>query len=146
MAGRRMRWALIASLAVNLLVVAAVAGALLTRFDGPRSRDRAIGGPPDIRALARGLDQDSRQALIRGLRSDPDLRGGRGRLREARAGIAAALRAKPFDRAAFEAALADRRDVQAALAARGASALADVIADLSPETRAELADRLTSRR
>ncbi|MEM7641322.1 MAG: periplasmic heavy metal sensor [Pseudomonadota bacterium] len=138
-------WALVASLTLNVLVAGAVIGALLTRDPAPRDR-REFGGPPDIRAIARGLDGDVRRALFRGLRNDPILREGRARMRDSRAAIADALRADPFDPAAFEAALAARQAVQAELAARGSSALSGVIATLSAEGRADLADLLTQRR
>ncbi|MEM8850297.1 MAG: periplasmic heavy metal sensor [Pseudomonadota bacterium] len=138
-------WALIASLTLNVLVAGAVIGALLVRDQGPPGR-RDFGGPPEIRAIAGGIDADHRRALFRGLRNDPVLRQGRARMRDSRDAIAAALRSDPFDPAAFEAALAARQAVQAELAARGSSALSDVIATLSPDARAALADRLLQRR
>lgn len=147
MTRRALTWGLIASVTLNVLVVGAVVGALLTQSGRPdRSGGRDFGGPPEVRTIARGLDGESRRALFRGLREDAVLREGRQRLRANRGEIAAALRAEPFDPAAFEAALAARRAAQADLAARGSSALAGVIASLSQEARIRLADQLSRRR
>ncbi|MEM8825243.1 MAG: periplasmic heavy metal sensor, partial [Pseudomonadota bacterium] len=60
--------------------------------------------------------------------------------------IAEALRADPFDPAAFEAALRGRSAVQAELAAQGASSLSEIVSTMTPEARAALAERLTRRR
>ncbi|MEM7490424.1 MAG: periplasmic heavy metal sensor [Pseudomonadota bacterium] len=141
--GRRIRWALVASLALNVLVVGAVVGAALAHRGAPGRG--GTGGPPEIRAIAGGLDGGDRRALLRALRDDGLLREGRIRIRESRAEIAESLRAEPFDAAAFAAALAARQAVRADLATRGAGALAEVVATLSPAERAALADRLSRR-
>jgi uncharacterized membrane protein len=60
--------------------------------------------------------------------------------------VAAALRADPFDPAAFEAALVARRAAQAEIARRGGTVLSGFVAGLSPEDRAALADRMERRR
>ena len=149
---RWVRWALLASVAVNVAVAVAVAAALLgggpdgRRGDGRDGARRGFGGPPEIGALAGGLDRERRGRLFRALRADEGLRDGRERMRAAQDGVIAALEAEPFDRAAFEAAMLAQRDLQGALAGRGIAALSDIIADLPQGERADLAARIAERR
>ncbi|WP_299837578.1 periplasmic heavy metal sensor [uncultured Jannaschia sp.] len=135
------RWALIASLMVNVLVAAAVIGALVT--GGPGHRGPRGGGPPEIAALARGLDDETRGRLFDRLRSNPDLRDGRERMEAARGAVVAALRSEPFDRAGFEASMRAQRDAQAALAGSGIEILAGIVAELPAAERATLAERVS---
>ena len=137
MTARWIKWALIASLAVNVAVATAVIGAMLT---GDR---RGFGGPPEIAALSRGLDRDARRALFMALRADGGLGDGRARIRTAQAVVVDALRAEPFDRAAFETAMRMQRDLQGEIAGRGITVLGKVIADLSVEDRVALAEHLS---
>lgn len=140
------RWrsrALIASLAVNVAVIAAVIGALATGGPEVRGADgRRGGGPPEIAALARGLDRDDRQALFRALRENGRLAGGRERMRAARTATGAALRATPFDRTAFVDAMEAQRSLQRAQVEAGVEILADILSGLTPDARAALADRI----
>lgn len=144
------RWALIASVAVNVAVGVAVAVALLggARHHGARDADgrRGLGGPPGIAALADGLDRGQRAHLFRALRGDEGLRKGRERMRAGQDEIVAALTAEPFGREAFEAALLGQRDLQGALAGRGIAVLSEMVAGLSPGERAALAARIAERR
>ena len=142
---RWLRAALIASVAVNLLVLCAFVGAMLAG-PGPRGHRVRPGGPPEIALLAGGLPDDRRAELFTRLREDPALRGGRSRLRDGEAEIAAALRADPFDTGRFSEALARQRTLQSELAARGFVALTDLIATLPAGERSALADRLERRR
>lgn len=147
--GRWMKWALIVSLAVNMAIAAAVVGAVVT--GGPdgraeRSEGRRGGGPPEIAALARGLEREDRRALFAALRENGRLAGGRETMRAARDQIVAALRSDPFDRAAFERAMQEQRALQADLADRGIAVLSDIIAGLDADDRAALAERITSDR
>jgi len=143
MTARWIKWALIASLAVNVAVATAVIGAMLT--GGPIMHDdrRGFGGPPEIAALSRGLDRDARRALFMALRADGGLGDARARMRTAQAVVVDALRAEPFDRAAFETAMRMQRDLQGEIAGRGITMLGKVIADLSVEDRVALAEHLS---
>ncbi|WGH77908.1 periplasmic heavy metal sensor [Jannaschia ovalis] len=141
MSPRALKIALALSLAVNLLVLGAVAGALIA--GGPPGRD---GGPrTEMGALTRGLDGPARRDLARTLRRDPQVREGRQRLREAAAATRAALTADPFDREALRDAMRDRQTALALMGERGAEAFANAVAELSPEARAALAARMTRR-
>ncbi|WP_179381434.1 periplasmic heavy metal sensor [Jannaschia marina] len=140
--------ALVVSVALNVAVAAAVAGALLSGEPDRRqgSAGRHGGGPPEIATLARGLDRSDRRALFRALRQDPVLAEARPRILAQRAEVAGTLRADPFDPEAFEAALGAQRRLQAELADRGLVVLTGIIADLSAADRATLADRMTALR
>lgn len=155
MTPRRLRIALWASVAVNLLVVFAIAGAVLLAPDGPRRGGgddprTARGGPPELAAFSRALDGPRSEELRARLRGDPVLRQGRDRIRAGRRAVVAALRAEPFDPDGLRAALAGQRQVQADLAQRGLDAFVEVVADLTPAERAAfvtaLEDSLTRRR
>lgn len=139
MSPRSLKIALALSLALNLLVVGAIAGALIS--GGPPGR--AAAPRAEIGALARGLDGPDRRALGRSLRNDAEIRQARAAMRAAGASIREALVADPFDPAALEAAMRSRQDAQAALGARGAAIFAATVATLSPEARDALARRMT---
>ncbi|UWQ21160.1 periplasmic heavy metal sensor [Jannaschia sp. W003] len=140
---RRWKWVLAISLALNLLVASALVGAWLAPGrggpDGPRG---SRGGPPEIGALARGLDAEAREALRDALRGDGPVGEARGRIARGELAVLAALRAEPFDAAAFRAALDARQSLQGALATRGFERLAEVVAVMDPERRAAYADRV----
>ena len=145
MTRRALIWALVGSLTVNMLVAGALAAAFLFSepqrrgHDGPRP---GRGGPPEIGALARGLDDEGRAALRRALRGDGVLERGRGRIGRIRAEVIEALRARPFSQAEFAAVLAHQRAVQTELAERGFAAFAQVVAAMDDAERAAYADRV----
>lgn len=133
-----MRWLLLASLALNLLVAGLVVGdALVDGPRGPRPTDLALG------AVAEALEPSDRRAILHALRGRHDLRPfGREEPGAALAALAGAARADPFDRAAAEAALeAQGARVERAEAAVRA-ALLDHLAAMAPAERAAFADRL----
>lgn len=140
-AGRGVKIALGLSLAVNLLILGLVAGAILAMGPG-RSRD----DDPRLRSLGLGpfaiaLSREDRAAV--GGRIDRDaLRQDRRALGLGLVQLRAALLAEPFDRAAAEAALSQSRSAAASLQAEGHRALLDQIDTMSAADRAELADRL----
>ncbi|MEL6585294.1 MAG: periplasmic heavy metal sensor [Pseudomonadota bacterium] len=142
---------LYASLALNLLVVGAVAGAVLFG-DGRRSSDgregrgaRPFDGPIVV-GFARGLDRETRRALGRRLAQDPALRAQRDALAAGRLALASTARADPFDADALRAAFSAQQDAQAGLIALGLDALVETIATLSPEEREAFAASLEKRR
>lgn len=137
------RWALIASVTLNLLVLGAVVGAIVS--GGPRGERVARGGPPEMAALFRALNGPERRAILRGLRQDGVLREGRAHMRARQVAILETLQADPFDRTAFEAALAGQQSARAELATRGIARVADVIEAMAAEERAALAQRMAER-
>lgn len=143
--GRRwLRWALIASLAVNLIFVGLIAGAAYRHAGGPGAVAVANGHGPRSYATpyVRALPRDVRRALFRDMRQGdrgiPDRAGRRAMYNE----VLAALRAEPFDADAVAGLV--RRQGQVALdlqtAAEGAW-LAQVGQMTVPE-RAAYADRV----
>jgi hypothetical protein len=139
--GRGVKIALGLSLAVNLLIVGLVVGALFavgpgrSRDDDPRLRTLGLG--PFAIALSRQdraavIDRIDRDALSRERRA---LGASLLQLRDA-------LLAEPFDKAAAEAALVRSRAASEAAQGHGHAALLDQIATMTLAERTELAERL----
>lgn len=139
-AGRGLKVALAASLAVNLLILGLVAGAILGR-DGPDD-------VPGLRTLGLGpfalaLDRDARAGVRDRLAADATpLRGDRRALGRSLVALQTALRADPFDRDLAEDALSRVRQSSEALQARGHGALLDELETLPLAERIAIADRL----
>lgn len=127
------------SLALNLLVIGLIAGALL-RGGGP---DRMRDAPVHFgAALLRALPDEDRRAVMRTLRSDAPDRGSR---RDAARQIASALRAEPFDAQALQTALAAQADRLDQLQRATRAAWLARVAQMSPDARAAYADRVEAR-
>lgn len=140
---RGLRIALIVSLALNLLVVGAVGGAMLSgdrwHHRGP-PRMQAMGGP-----LTRALDPGDRRALAREMHAAHRDRGwSHERMREELAGLAADLRATPFDPGAVGARLARMQQRFQERIDRGQALLVARLAEMDDAERAAYADRLES--
>lgn len=135
----RWLWALlVGSLALNLLIVGAVAG---HRFGGRRWHGAEFAGAE--RYLLRELASDRREAL-KGLVEDVVAAGRdvRKDLRLGRRAAAEAFAAEPFDRAKFEAAVQSMLDGQT-LTRTGLVVKMGTLAEaLTPEERARLAKHL----
>jgi uncharacterized membrane protein len=139
--GRKLRIALAVSVALNLLIVGLVAGAMLR------------GGPPDrmVRDLDFGpfteaLTSEDRDALRRDfIRQAPDLRDMRRQMRDDFRSVLAALRADPFDVEALRDVVANQGDRMAARLALGQDLILARIAAMTPAERAAFADRLERR-
>lgn len=138
------RIALFASLALNLLVVGLVAGAVLSegRRDGGPDRRPALadlGFGPYVEAL-RPRD---RMALARGLRRESGaFRDNRAEVRAQFQEILAALRADPYDPAALEALVTAQQSKLAERQALGRGLLLERLEAMEPAARAAYADRL----
>ena len=137
---RPMRYLLIGSLALNLLVLGIIGGAVIRGpggFGGPRGVDLALG--PIVEALA----PDDRQAIRTQLRANDMLRQHPRQDREALVvALQVALRAETYDPAAIEEALSLQRDRLVAVQTAGQQALVARITLMSPEARLAFADRL----
>ncbi len=137
------RATLFLSLALNILVIGAVVGFLVVGGPGKRpDRDRFDFGSFYTRALS---DQD-RRALRRDF--EDGLRGqGRDRgafITDLRSTLDT-LRATPFDRDAFVAAMSDQAGKRAQREEMGRQVLANRIAAMTDEERAAYADRIEAR-
>lgn len=136
-APRWMRLVLVVSLALNLLVIGAVAGAAITG-GGPWRGMEAHGGP-----MARALTPEDRRILRqRSLEARGDLRDGRRAHRAAMQELVTLLRATPFDAEAVEAQMRVVRVMLGERMAQGQSLLLDRLSDMTPAERAAYADRL----
>ena len=139
----RIRWLLIGSLTLNLLVVGVLAGAAL-RMAGPghmapAAADRSLGFGLWSGGLERGDLRALRQRFDAG---GLDLRRARAEDRADRAALLAALRAEPFDPAALDAVAARMRGRMLERLDLGQALMRDHIAAMTPEARRAFADRL----
>lgn len=140
--GRRLRWVLIASLAVNLAFGGMMLGAFLHGGPGGRDMVRDLGfGPYD--AALRPEDRVALRSLLRA--RDTDLTAVRAEARNDFRVILTALRAEPFDAAALNAALGVQQGHLTARMTLGNQTLRDFLAGLSPVDRKDFADRLEAR-
>ncbi|MGK7652105.1 periplasmic heavy metal sensor [Roseovarius sp. B08] len=137
-APRWMRWLLVASLALNLLVVGVVAGYAIK--GGPDGRK---GPPGSMGAMHRALSDAERDDLkSRMIREFRDRKDERTAVRREMDALVVLLRAEPFDTAAATERMAQ---VRALFGGRVASAQDLLIAywsEMSLEDRAAYADRL----
>ena len=136
-----LRVLLVVSLALNLLIIGSVGGAMMTwskwKSHHPSRMDMA-GGP-----LTRALSHEDRRAIGRQMR-ETYKQGGvpHADLRAELEGLVADLKAEPFDAAAVEERLARHRSVFDARFALGQSLLLERLRQMSPEDRRAYADRL----
>jgi uncharacterized membrane protein len=104
---RRLKYALIASLAFNLLVVGIVGGTMFGFGKHPRPHFANRGEDFGLMGLSRGMPDERRKEFRKKLREDREqLRPLMEEVRAARRGAAEKLAAEPFDRGALAAAFA----------------------------------------
>lgn len=141
-AGKGLRIALAVSVALNLLVVGVVAGAML-REGGPRGR---MMGELDFGPFAEALTGEDRDALRRAfVERAPDMRDMRRQMRADFQGLLSALRAEPFDAGALRQAMAGQAERMAERLQLGQELMLERLEAMSPEARAQFADRLEER-
>ncbi|WP_171060742.1 periplasmic heavy metal sensor [Poseidonocella sp. HB161398] len=141
---RRLAWRILTglSLALNVLVIAAVAGLVLSRhsFDGDRPPPMRPGfvapmigvlPPADRRAVISELHGIGREAGVT-----------RAAQSEIRADVIALLEAEPFDPAALEALLDSANDRFTGFTEASHRVIAARLAQMSPQERAGYVDRL----
>lgn len=141
---RGIKIALGLSLAVNLLILGAVGGAMLNgRPDGP-IRDRVdLVRTLGLGPLGRALEREDRNQIVTRVGEDrAALRAEREALLEATLGFVLAVEQDPFDREATAAALAQQRTHVHELQERGHGALLEQLERMSPAARAAFAERL----
>lgn len=137
----RLKYALIASLALNLLVLGAVGGMAFglykhrPYFGMMRSEDFGLMG------LTRHLPEERRKEVRKQLREDRDrLRPLVDDIRASRRGAADKLAAEPFDKAALEAAIKLTSDKESTFRTTAIAAFLDHVEKLTPSERQLLAD------
>lgn len=137
-----LRIVLLGSLALNLLVVGLVAGALLRggpfRDGSPHGREPVT---PYTSAFAEDQRRDLRRALGRAFRQDHD-KAPASDLVDSYQEALQLLRSEPFDSAAMSAILRRQAELTDKRRRAGEGILADYIAGLSAEERRAYADRL----
>lgn len=136
-APRWMQILLVASLAVNLLVLGALAGSALMGGGRWHGSDHHTG------PMARALSDEDRRILRERMRSArSEGQGGHRAHRAALEQLLTQLRATPYDGAAVEAQLRAVRGHFMERMERGQALLATRFAEMSPAERAAYADRL----
>lgn len=137
---RWMRYALVVSLAANLLVLGVVAGAVIRHDrDGPRGMIADVGFGPYTEALSREDRKALRDAFIA---RAPDFRAMRAEAQADMATLIAALRAADWDEAAVKTTLAKQRDRTVSRISLGQDLLLERLSAMTPDARRALADRL----
>lgn len=140
--GKGVRIALAVSVALNLLIVGLVAGAVL-RDGGPRGR---MLGDLEFGPFTEALTPEDRAALRQEfVRQMPDMRDMRRQMRTDFAALLDALRAEPFDAAAVRGLIEAQSQRMTGRLAVGQDLLVARIGAMTPEARADFADRLESR-
>ena len=132
----RWRWALIASLALNLLLVGLIAGGVW------RARHHGfpgLGGDFGLMGFVRELPYDHQPAIREHLQTErKNLRPLRGDVREAWSAANGLLTAEPFDKEKFKAAMAKSRELTAKFEEAVSGILAETAAKLTPDERKSL--------
>ncbi len=140
------RWVLIASLAFNVLVLGAMAGRAFMHRHGPvASLTGPAGNSGYLGAFTQQLPVERRREIWSSLRHDrSELKALRGKVREARADVRAALTTEPYDAARFKA--AQDRMLEAEISVRRASqqVFEQIAQRLSREERALFARHMAA--
>lgn len=140
--GRGLKLLLAVSLALNLAIAGTFAGVALRGHD-PERRP-----PPAVRDLTFGpftdaLTREQRRDMLRGFAErGPGLREMRAQMRADFDMVLTALRATPFDAAAFRAAVESQNSRITARAEAGRDALVGLVLQMSDAERAAFLDRL----
>ena len=139
-----MRILLVVSLGLNLLVIGAVAGAVITRDrpGGPADRVRTARdiAPP---AFVMALEAEDRRALVTAFRgAAPDGRPNRKAMRQTLNALLQELRSEEFDPETVHSLLASQRNAALSRQTAGAEVFVAHIAGMSAEDRRAYADRL----
>ena len=130
------RWALIASLCLNLALIGVIGGALLKGPPGPPP-------PPGLWGYGRALPEPYRHDLAQALRdSRREWSGPRETLRGQRAALAEALTAEPYDPVAVAEVVTREPRLLDTLAQRGSQLLLDQIDRMTPADRASFAEAM----
>lgn len=133
--GRWKTWALVASLGLNLFVVAAVLGAGLRHH----REGRGVGFGPFTAALTHEDREALRDAF---LAAAPDFRDRRREMAADMARLAAVLRQEPWNPAEAEAVLVRQGERAEERFALGRSLFLERLGQMTPAARAALADRI----
>ena len=141
---RTLRWALIASLALNVLIIGAVAGSLCFGRDGPHGKGmKGTALFHFARTLPRERSDFIRQKVAE---AQPGLEAARKGIRDARAAVRDVLSGEGFDQAKLNAALDGLVQAQTNEARARTTLFGDTVGQLTPEERRALYDWLNKNR
>ncbi|MEO0391370.1 MAG: periplasmic heavy metal sensor [Pseudomonadota bacterium] len=136
-----MKVALVVSLAVNLLIIGAIAGAVL-RGTGPAARGTVNFALP----YAQALEPETRRAMMRSVMQSEAGRAIRPRARrQGYADVVALLRADPFDAAALEAAVASQAQAFWTVQGQAQAQWLEIVAGMTAGERAVYAAAVEER-
>lgn len=125
---------LIASLALNLLIIGLIGGGMISHRLG-RQYDLNL-GEPGLRGFMHSLPKDRREALrASGEQARVALKPLRQAVRQARAEVDAAMTAIPFDPARVERSFNDLIAAETSVRRAGSSVLISAISQMTPEER-----------
>jgi Spy/CpxP family protein refolding chaperone len=139
---------LLASLAINLVLATWFLVHAPWRHGpgGAEGRHAPVPQLVDLRTFRRALPEDRQGVIDAAFAAQrPELRQRIRALFDARRGVRDAIRAEPFDRPALDAAFARLRTAEADAALQAQGALGDVLQQLTPEERQQLADLVPRR-
>ena len=141
--GRRLKWALGLSLALNLIIVGFVAGAIW-RFAGPHAPDRMVrdGGANYGTAFVRSLPPRAQRQLHRSLRREAGTLPSRAERRGLYREMLTLLRADTFDAVAVEAIFATQAQTAQRVQTRAQAGWLEIVGGMTREERWEVAARL----
>ncbi|MEQ1696640.1 MAG: periplasmic heavy metal sensor [Hyphomicrobiaceae bacterium] len=132
---RRYSKLLIASLALNLLIMGIAGGAVVTHRFG-RHHEFHL-GDPGLRGFMRSLPKERRDALrANGEQARQTWKPLRQAVQQARADVNAAMTASPFDAARVEKSLNDLIAAEANARRAGSAVLISAVSQMTPEERA----------
>ncbi|GAA6164802.1 hypothetical protein NBRC116590_25060 [Pelagimonas sp. KU-00592-HH] len=136
---RGMRIILIASLALNVIVVGLIIGAVVGHSRDDDRRRPNISLPPHVRALDWDHRREIGKAIRKAYRADGlGARTERSQLEK----MAAAIEASPFDRASLEAVQVELESVMSRRVGRARDIWLDHVESMTDRERAAYADRL----
>ena len=142
---RTLRWALVASLALNVLIIGAVAGTVCFSHRGPLHGFASKG--PGLLGFAHTLPRE-RSDMIRQRFADaqPNMETLRRGIRDARAKVREALIAEPFDQQKLDAALEGVAQAENNITRDKVAMFGTTVSQLTPDERRQLHDWLEKRR
>ena len=128
-----MKFALIVSVGLNLLIATAVGSAIYKNASG---KDKpSMRGFGQIEMMMRALPEDKRRELRRNFLREIRAEDGRKQSDALRTAIADAMFADPYDEAALQAALEAHREFRASIAERSEAIWLETFGELTPDER-----------
>jgi uncharacterized membrane protein len=138
---RRLKLMLIASLAFNLLVVGAVAGAMIFGPHGPRHRGGSLGDEYTLMGFTRALSSDRRGPIRKAIREQREtFKPLREAVDEARRQAADVLVQEPFSKDKLKEAFDKINEADVKLKSAGQGMLLNTAESLTPDERRVLKD------